>query len=148
MEHLQNPYICKVSKLHRNVWNESHHYLGFVQFQELEGNILYGEIEPKNDVLDLLAQHFSDRLPSENWLLYDCGRKYGIVHAKEKPWHIVGGLDLPEDFAQHHYSGNEKAYQRLWKQFFESIAVEERINLDLQRSNMPLRFRKHMEVFK
>lgn len=144
LDNKQNPYIRTTYKLYRNVYNESHHYYGFVRFRELEGDILYCDIEPKNDVLDILAQHFTDRLPGENWLIYDVGRKYGAVHADSKPWYLVRNFYLEEDAVPCHYSQDEQQYQRLWKRFFDTIAIQERENKKLQRTNMPLRFRKHM----
>jgi len=35
----------------------------------------------------------------------------------------------------------------LWKAFFETIAIKERANSDLQRNNMPLHYRKHVTEF-
>lgn len=41
----------------------------------------------------------------------------------------------------------EREYADLWKAFFESIAIPERENADLQRTNLPLHYRKHMTEF-
>ena len=45
------------------------------------------------------------------------------------------------------YSAEEKDMQRLWKLFVDTIAIKERINTDLQRQMLPLRYRKYMKEF-
>jgi len=37
--------------------------------------------------------------------------------------------------------------QDLWKTFFKTVAITERINKKLQRNNLPLHHRKHMTEF-
>ena len=41
----------------------------------------------------------------------------------------------------------EAQYRRLWKTFFDTIAIRERRNPRCQRSNMPLRYRSTMTEF-
>ena len=45
------------------------------------------------------------------------------------------------------YSAEEESMQKLWKLFVDTIAVKERINRDLQRQMLPLRYRKYMREF-
>ncbi len=41
----------------------------------------------------------------------------------------------------------EAAFRRLWKTFYDAIAIRERTNLRCQRSNLPLRYRSDMTEF-
>jgi len=41
----------------------------------------------------------------------------------------------------------EERYRALWKQFFDTIAIEGRISPKLQKGNLPLRYRKYMIEF-
>ena len=41
----------------------------------------------------------------------------------------------------------EKEWEKLWKTFFTTIAIEQRKNLDCQRNHLPLRFRPLMTEF-
>jgi hypothetical protein len=41
----------------------------------------------------------------------------------------------------------KEPYKKLWKSFFNSIAIKERENLKLQRQHCPLRRRKYMTEF-
>ena len=45
------------------------------------------------------------------------------------------------------YSSMELEYQKLWKGFFESIAIDARKNPALQNQNLPKRFRKDIVEF-
>ena len=100
VNYLQDPYVLAVSKMRQNVWSEAHHYMGFVRFKELKNRILYSEIEPKNHVLPIIADHFADRFPEENFMIRDSGRNLYIVHEmrqriyflinSEFIWHAFG----------------------------------------------------------
>lgn len=59
---LHNKYVMRIFELNRNVGYEAHHFKGFLRFQEMEEGILIGKIAPKNDIIRVLAPHFSDRL--------------------------------------------------------------------------------------
>ncbi|WP_180272713.1 TIGR03915 family putative DNA repair protein [Konateibacter massiliensis] len=146
MENLQDKNICRVFELSRAVGNESHHLLGFVRFRELKNKVLCSVIEPKNDVVALIAPHFADRLPMENWLIYDKGRKLAAVHEGRGTWGIIksDGLILQ---SLEQISEEEKAMEELWKGFCSSISIKERENLNLQKQNLPLRFQKDMVEF-
>ncbi|MBQ9989533.1 MAG: TIGR03915 family putative DNA repair protein [Lachnospiraceae bacterium] len=80
MDYLQDPYVNLTAKLRINVWQEAHRFQGFVRFSELESGILYSEIEPKNDILPFLGEHFSDRFPGEHFLIRDKKRNLYLIH--------------------------------------------------------------------
>lgn len=147
VNYLQDPYVLAVNKMHQNVWNEAHHYMGFVRFHELQNKILYSEIEPKNHVLPIIAEHFADRFGKENFMIKDIGRKLYIVHeaGKKIVFHQEKqpGMEITEDM----YSEEERQMQQLFKIFHNSIAIQERTNLNLQRQLLPLRFRGNMVEF-
>lgn len=146
MEHLKDDNICRVFELSRAVGNESHHLLGFVRFKELTNKILCAVIEPKNDVVALIAPHFSDRLPNENWMIYDKGRRLAVIHQGGGQWGIIKSNEFNIDFFET-VSEKEKEFENLWRGFCDSISIKERENLKLQRQNMPLRFQKDMVEF-
>ena len=68
---LQLPACYDIFGLCRNVYNENHLLTEFLRFSETPGGILVSRIGPKNDIMTLLAPHFADRLPEENWVIYD-----------------------------------------------------------------------------
>ena len=144
---LQDPYVLAVSKMRQNVWCEAHHYMGFVRFQELKNHILYSEIEPKNHILPIIAGHFADRFPHENFMIKDKGRNLYIVHEAGKEVVFHQGEDEGIQVTEEMYSESEKGIQELFRIFHSTIAIKERTNLELQRQLLPLRFRGNMIDF-
>lgn len=144
VEQLSIDYVNQMQKLRKNVWREVHHYYGFLRFTEPENGILFARIKPKNHVLPFLAEHFSDRFPSENFVIFDEIRESAVLHAANEGFTLVEGetFVLPETF-----SSSEDDIQTLWKAFVEHIAIKERTNYKLQRNMLPLRFRDRMTEF-
>lgn len=146
MAHLGNPHVARVFALSRQTFNESHHLLGFVRFEELSGGILYSEIGPRCNALPFLAPHFADRLPGENFILYDRARRLAAIHEADKEWLLVSNADIPKEAVAQH-SESEAYYRELFCTFCSTIAIEARENRALQRQMLPLRFQKFMVEF-
>ncbi len=147
MEHLTDNDIRRVLELSRGANNELLHLKGFLRFQELENDVLFSTICPANDILPLLAMHFSDRLPKENFVIFDEGRKLYVIHPSGKEWFMmrdemdastVQTLDISEE---------EKYYQKLFTHFCHTISIEAKENYKLQRNMLPIHFRKYMVEF-
>jgi len=146
MNHLSHSGVEKVFELSRRVGGEAHQFKGFLRFKELENGILFAEIEPKSQVLSCIAGHFSDRLPLENFMIYDRTHKMFVVHEAGHQWVLV--LDDVTDTAKlNRVSEAQREYERLWKGFCKSISIKERENLILQRQNLPLRYRQDVVEF-
>lgn len=141
-----NPSVQSMFEMNRAVGNEVHHYLGFLRFSELKNHVLYGKINPKNNVITLLAPHFADRLPVENWIIHDEVRQLAVVHQIGEGWVQVDTSEV--DFsALGKIDTEEEELEQLWKAFVESISIVERTNPKLQRQNLPIRFRGNMTEF-
>lgn len=140
---LTKPYVLKAMELRRNVWHEAHHYMGFVRFEEMAKGVLFAKVSPKNHILNYLAAHFSDRLPGENFVIGDMGRKIFAVHPRMGEWYLVWGDSIGET----NWSTEELEYQELFRCFCNSIAIKERKNIKLQKNLLPLRFREYMTEF-
>lgn len=136
---LSEPYVRRVFELARATANEAHHLLGFLRFCELENQVLFASIHPKNDVLPILAEHFSDRLPVEHFIIYDENRRLAVIHKASTPYLIADASSLNQDIIKR-YSQKELEYRKLWCGFFESIAIDARKNPKLQSQNIPKRF--------
>ena len=141
LQALGEPYVHRVFELNRATACETHHYLGFLRFSELENGVLFSPIHPKNHVLPILGAHFTDRLPLENFLIYDGNRALAAVHKSGSDFLIADASDLDQDIIKR-YSGKELEYRKLWCGFFDSIAIDARCNPPLQQQNMPKRFWK------
>lgn len=66
MDYLQHPAVHRLFELDRQTANEAHYFREFIRFSSLDNRILVSHIEPKSNVLTLVAPSFADRLPSEN----------------------------------------------------------------------------------
>lgn len=153
MEHLGNEAVRAVFGMYRQVANEAHHYKGFVRFRELKNKTLFAKIEPKHAVLPCIAEHFADRFPQENWVIYDKTHEVFLIHEKGKRYYFLqqymcmkGDSGSDQNIAGG-FSEEEMDYEALWKGFVQSISVAERENRALQNQNLPLRFRTNLVEF-
>lgn len=140
------PEVMEVTKISKNVSREYDHLRGFLRFGQIGDNILCAEAEPENDLLEMLGSHFADRLSGENFIIKDMGRNKTLVHKKYSDFYIINNMLLSVEGSGIVQSGN-KYYEELWKVFFNTIAIDSRKNYQLQRNNLPLRFRKYMTEF-
>ena len=136
---LADSRVLRMNQISHVVSREAGRYLEFLRFSELEGNILFGEFEPEPHVMPLIMPHFADRLNSQPFIIHDKGRRIaGVYNAKE--WYLVSSseMTLPQ------ISENENEYRELWKLFFNSIAVKERVNPRLQMQFLPKKYWKYL----
>lgn len=122
-------------KMSRTVSHETHNFLGYIRFSKLESGIYYSEFQPTYNILPLLAPHFADRLKDQSWVIYDSKRRVAAFYDQTN-WHIspldnIGRLKLADD---------EKAIQQLWRGYFESLTITERINLKSQQQHIPKKY--------
>lgn len=143
---LTQPDVRLVFELRRRAWHMAHQYTGFVRFRELENGVLFSEIDGEADVLALIAPHFADRLPLENWAVYDHRRQKAAVHISGKGWMILEDVDK-EQLLEPGASAQEAEYEALWKVFHRAIGIQERTNGRLQMSLLPRKFRQFMNEF-
>ena len=131
-----------IDSLQKELFKMAHKYKGFIRFKELATKEMFAVIEPKYNILPLLAQHFVSRYKYQDFVIYDKQRSIALVYVNQivKIENIASIDDLT-------YSDNELEYQKLWKSFFESVSIKERLNDKLQKSFIPLWYRKHLVEF-
>lgn len=142
---LHDKDVHKAFACRRNAGNELHYCKEFLRFEELQNGILYAKIGPKNHVLPFLVPHFADRLPADDFVIYDENRGEFALHPKYKQWYLVTNHDFDEKELV--YSEEEQVYRELFTEFCNTIAIEERLNLKLQRQMCALRYRPYMVEF-
>ncbi len=135
--------VVKVVALSTTVWHEYHHFYGFLRFQELENRVLFAKICPKTKLLSFLGDHFANRFPRENFMIYDEKHDICLVHGICKEWFTVSGEILRMEQLPN-LSADELQIQELFQYFCKKIAIKERENLSLQQQMLPLRFRANM----
>lgn len=144
---LQDPAVYPIFQMDRLVGREALSQREFVRFERLPSGIYFSRIGPENQVLELIAGYFADRIPDENWVIYDeIHRTAAIYSAQSSCWVMKSNMTESEI---HPLLGEKEldCYTKLWKIFFETIAIEERKNEKCQRNHLPLRYRKYMTEF-
>jgi len=143
------PYLSRLSdddyqpllRAVRHMSAEVEHLRGFLRFSEYDG-MLGAEIEPKNRVLPLLRAHFCDRCHDETFFIYDRTHCEALLYS--------GGVSriVPlEHFTMAAPDAEEIAYRRLWRRFYDTIAIRERENPRLRMTHMPKRYWGTMTEF-
>ena len=130
--------LCKAV---RHLSGEAEALRGFIRFSEL-GSILGAEIEPKNRVLPILRPHFCDRYRNESFFIYDRTHREALLYSRG-----VSRIVPLAHFEMAPPDENEAGYRRLWRRFYDTIAIRERENLKLRQSNLPKRYRNTMTEF-
>lgn len=142
---LSQPEVRLVFELRRRVWHIAHRYMGFIRFRELKNGVLFSEIDAEADVLALIAPHFADRLPQENFSIYDRRRKKAVLHQAGQGWVILE--EVEHEFQELANASDEDFFASLWKGFHRAICIDSRRNERLQGSMLPLKFRVFMNEF-
>ena len=122
----------------QRVGSEAHSYKGLVRFSELSDGAFYSEIEPKNNVLPILARHFASRLSGIPWIIFDLRRRLCCVYDTQK-WYLH-----PTDSVRAELSDDEEKYRALWREFYNTIEIKERHNEKCRMTNMPKRYWAHL----
>lgn len=145
-----HPIVFDVQQCEKKVSVEMHRMKGLVRFSALKNStvnngteILYCCIEPDHDILEIIADHFSDRLKNDPFIIHDKIRSKAVF-AQGGDWYIAAftDKDLPL------LGESEREYRDLWKKYFETIAIQERINPSCQKRLMPVRYWKNLTEFR
>ncbi|MCM1329749.1 MAG: TIGR03915 family putative DNA repair protein [Ruminococcus sp.] len=118
--------------------NEAQKMLEFIRFSDY-GGYLAAVIEPKNKVIPLLAEHFTDRLPNENFLIFDKSHGMALIYYNRKA-EIAENIEFELPCA----TAEEQRYRELWRGFYDAVAIKERYNPRCRMNFMPKRYWAHM----
>lgn len=133
--------VSEALRISQYVLHESHKLKGFLRFKELENKVLYAEMEPTNDIIILVSNHFKRRLNKEYWIIRDVKRCLLSIYDRKK------FLIIPEDnFIMNTtvLSKEEKEVENLWKVFYKTIGIAERRNERCRKNFMPKKYWKYM----
>lgn len=133
--------VYETLRIAEYVSHETHKMKGFTRFKEINNNILYAEIEPVNNILELVSKHFEKRLKNEYWIIKDVQRKLFSVYDKKNFYIIPEENFKLEDFT---ISNEEKEIKELWQLFYKTIGIKERKNDRCRMNFMPKRYWKYL----
>lgn len=141
MRMLANATVSILHKAVQQTTHEAHLYSGFVRFSIHDG-VMVAVIKPKACILPLLAPHFAERFPDERFLIYDETHRQVCAYARGR-FYVSDDVEMNIPLA----GSDELAYRRLWRRFYDTIAVEGRENYDGRRTHMPKRYWNRMTEF-
>ncbi len=135
------------------VRREAHRMRGLVRFEELARDIFVALIAPRYDVLPLIRRHFEQRYATQNWIIYDTQRGYGLFWDTMKTREVrVPDMPIGSNALG---GGCEGRYPDLWKTYFRSLTIPERRNPKLHLRQLPRSYwaylpekRRQTNVFK
>ena len=133
--HISDDRVFKVHEISLRVEHEIHKMMGFVRFRQVEGGLFYAPIKPDNNIVELLAPHFAERLAGQSWVIHDVGRDIAALY-NTRSW-VVSDFSVEELPAP---TEEETESRKLWKEFFNTLAIPSRYNPRLQRQLMPRRY--------
>jgi probable DNA metabolism protein len=135
---LGHPKVAPLLTAERHLGSEVHLLTGFIRFADY-GDILGAVITPKNYVLPFLASHFMTRFSGENFIIYDKTHGAALVYQDKK-----ADILKVEDLAFNEPSEEELMYQSMWKRFYDTIGIKERLNPKCRMTHMPKRYWDNM----
>lgn len=133
--------VSEALKISSKVSRENHKFKGFTRFRELNNHVLYAEINPDNDILDVLSIHFKNRLSREYWIIKDVNHGKISIYNK-KDFYVVSSNEF--NLLEVIDSKDEELYKDLWKQFYKTIGICERKNDVCRRNFMPLKYWRYL----
>lgn len=130
------PSVSKALKISSYVRREAHKFKGFVRFKELDNGFLYSEIEPENNIIYMLCDHFKNRLKNEYWIIKDNKREILGLYDKKRCY-IFSSCNFDAKLAHDNY-------EDLWKEFYKTIDIKERKNDRCRMNFMPKKYWKYI----
>ena len=125
--------VMYLRKAHRHLKREKHLYLGITRFYKANDAYI-AVIKPQNKIVPLIAYHFSQRFANQNFMIYDAANKQAFLYNQKQATVVqADNIELPA------VEEDEKDMQRLWKLFYDTIAIKERYNPRCRMNFMPKR---------
>ena len=141
LRNLTDDTVCTLQKAQRHLYNESHRFKQFIRFSATE-KVLSAVIRPRNQVLPLIAPHFIDRYPLESFLIYDETNGMALVYRPRQ-----AAIIPVDNFVMDQPDETEQMYRQLWREYYDTIAIEERYNPKCRMTHMPKRYWDNMTEF-
>ena len=136
-------YHC-LQRMFKYAANEAHFYIEILRFNENANGFLTARIEPDNNIIYMIIDHFNDRLHCENFLIYDVRRNIAYIHMNNNTAFFYNDYNNELLKQLDDFSDNENDIQNLWIRFYNTIAIKERVNYKCQINMLPLKYRKYL----
>ena len=136
-----NDTIILIDKYCQKVNIEAERFRQFVRFKEIGPLSFYAKIEPDHNVLPLIIDHFTERFSDQNFIIHDIKRELALVYNKKSSF--ITYLNKEESKSILSLS-KDNTFEDLFKVFYKSTTIKERINLKCRDNFMPRRYQKNL----
>jgi probable DNA metabolism protein len=140
--------VLKMFNISKKVASEAHRIPMFVRFQKTADEIYYASFDPMYNVLPLVIDHFEKRFADQKWIIYDTRRNFGFYYDLNSTEEVTFTNSLVSQangkIDTNLLDRDEQLFQDLWKAYFKSMCIKERINPKLHKQLLPRRFWKHL----
>lgn len=141
---LGDPDVLAMAKIWKKVNNERLRVVQFLRFQKTVDGTYFAAVQPLYNVLPMVTGHLKERFADQVWLVYDLKRQYGYYYDLKEITEVqldaLGELGQTGLLEKAMMDPDESLYQQLWKTYFQSIAIQQRLNPRLHRRELPVRF--------
>ena len=143
-----NKYVLEMLEISKKVAREAHRIPMFVRFQKTADEIYYASFDPMHNVLPLVIDHFEKRFADQQWIIYDTRRNYGFYYDLKNTKEVIFTQSMVNKangkIDKDLLAKDEQLFQELWKTYFNSMCIKERINPKLHKQLLPRRFWKYL----
>lgn len=146
LDMVQYREVIRFREIRKLVSREAHSFREFLRFYCVNDNLYVAHFEPRSRVLMPVASYFTERMPSENWMIIDDTHREAIVHPKDEECYL---RILTEEEAEALLATEQDDYySRLWRNYFRTMGISQRENRTCQNNHFPLWMRKHVTEFR
>lgn len=135
--------VLDIVKICERVKKEAHLMTGFIRFRLMEDGIFYSKIEPTHNIIPIVMPFFADRYSDQPFIVHAPNHQIAGYYDLQK-WVIVEVEEL--NLSDMHEDGLD--YEKMWKRFYETIAIKERTNSVCRRNHMPMKYWKNLPEMK
>lgn len=132
------PEVIEFNDIVGRVTGEAHRMKGFLRFMESAGGVMYAPYSPDNDITELIMPHFAARFSGQRFVMHDLKRKLAGMYDGHE-WLIA-----PAGEAEVYLSEYERAFETLWRKYYQSVNIAERPHEKQMRGYMPARYWKFL----
>ena len=141
--------VVEINKLHQKVCREAQRIHMFTRFQKTIEGSYYASYAPHVRCASAVHSAFPRPLcrPALDYLRPETQLRFFVRPENRFPKVVFDDLKVNSQNGQLHASllaEDEKLFQKLWKQYFKSICIEERRNDKVHRQHLPKRFWKYL----
>lgn len=132
------PQVIDFNDILYKITGETHRIKGLLRFMESASGIFYAPYSPDNNITDLLMPHFAERFKAERFVIHDLKRKIaGMYDGHDWIMGYAGDAEV-------YLSEYEKAFETLWKKYYDAVNIASRPHEKQMKKSMPVRYWKFL----